>query len=171
MRKTSLILIILFALILSSCDSEDSNIIHLNPGVDTVEINEQWVDSGAHMSSGKSVITVFSEDDIDTSVLGEYEMTYMIELEDKEYEISRMVQVVDQTKPILSLLLGVDTVSQNDTWADGGCEVVDNSLETLSCSTDSEVDTTVVGMYEVIYTSEDSSGNVGTISRIVTVVE
>jgi len=171
MKKVVLILVILVVLSLSSCKKEPTVLVGLNPGVDTVEINEQWVDAGAYLTVEDLYLTGFSDDTVDTSSLGEYEVTYSILHDEKEYTITRMVQVSDQIAPILSILEGVDTVSIGEAWINGGCQVTDNSGETLTCTTDTIVNIVIAGVYEVIYTAEDSSGNEGTITRIVTVVE
>lgn len=171
MRKLVFVLVILVVLSLASCQNTPEVLYGMNPGVDTVEINEQWVDAGAYLTVSDVYLTEFSEDTVDTSSLGEYEVTYSIVHDEIEYTITRMVQVVDQTVPILSILEGVDTIAMNVVWIDGGCTVMDNSGETLICTTESVVDVSTVGVYEVLYTAEDSSGNEGTITRIVTVVE
>jgi hypothetical protein len=170
MRKVVFVLLLVMVLSLVGCKKAPTIHVGLNPGVDTTEINKQWSDTGAYLTVEDVYLTGFSEDAVDTSTLGEYEVTYSILHDDIEYSIIRMVQVVDQTSPILSILEGIDTIAVNAVWVDGGCEVMDNSGETLVCSTDSVVDTSTVGVYEVLYTAEDSSGNEGTIIRIVTVV-
>ena len=171
MRKLVLVMVILVVLLLTSCISDPEVHVGINPGVDTVEIHNQWSDTGAYLTVEDVYLTVFSGDEVDTSILGEHEVTYGITHGDEEYTITRMVQVVDQIAPVLSILEGVDTILLNETWIDGGCEVTDNSLEVLTCATSSVVDISLAGVYEVIYTAEDSSGNEGSITRVVTVVE
>lgn len=170
MKKLTFVLIILSVLLLTACETIDIK-VGLNPGVDVVEINETWIDAGAYLSAGETYTTSFSSDVVDTNTLGEYEIEYGIVYDDEEYTITRMVMVIDETAPVLTILEGVDTIALNDAWTDGGCTVIDNSGETLACSTDSVVDTSTAGEYEVIYYAEDSSENEGTIIRIVTVIE
>lgn len=169
MRKLILSMIIVMALLLSGCDGTSNVKTGLNPGLDTIEINEPWIDGGAYFIAGEEHVIVFSEDSVDETTLGEYTITYTFMFEDEEYNVTRMVIVLDQTAPILSILEGVDTIEVDELWIDGGCEVTDNSGETLTCSTESVVDMTIAGSYEVIYAAEDSSGNEGTITRIVVV--
>jgi hypothetical protein len=171
MKKALGILTIMIIVLLISCGKDYEVTISLNVGIDTVEIHEVWTDSGALLDTETDQITVYSSDSVDTSELGEYEIVYTYIYEGEEYSITRFVMVADQTNPIITLLSGIDTVQLNEDWVDGGCSVTDNSEEILICSTESVVDITEVGVYEVIYTAEDSSGNEGTITRIVTVVE
>ena len=171
MRKLVLVMVIALMFILTGCQGDETVHTGLNPGMDTIEINEEWYDAGAYLTVGEVYIVQFSEDDVDTSVLGEYTVMYIIRHEEVDYDITRMVLVLDQTAPVVTLLEGVDTITVNDDWTDGGCAVTDNSEEVLVCTTDSVVDTTTAGIYEVIYTAEDSSGNEGSMTRIVTVVE
>ena len=171
MRKLLSVLVVVAVVLLSSCGEGFEITINLNVGVDTIEVNESWIDSGATFDNGTQRVIVYSDDMVDTSTLGEYEITYGSVYEDIDYNITRYVMVTDQIAPILSLLEGVDTVTVNTSWTDGGCEVADNSLEQLNCATSSVVDITTAGVYEVVYTAVDSSGNEGTIARIVTVVQ
>ena len=170
MRKLQILIVLFVVVLLASC-GEDELKIRLNNGMDTVEINTPWVDAGAILVTEFETLLVYSDDVVDITTVGEYEISYTISYEDTDYSITRHVIVVDQTPPELTLLEGVDTISINTAWIDGGCAVTDNSLEELTCSTTSVVDHTVAGVYEIIYTATDSSGNVGTITRMVTVVE
>jgi len=171
MRKIWCIAALTMVLLLIGCGKDYEVTIGLNVGNDTVEIRELWTDSGAYVDTETERIPVFSTDTVNTAILGEYEITYNYTFEEKEYSITRYVMVADQTAPIITLLPGIDTIQLNEDWIDGGCSVTDNSGEVLTCTTDSVVDSTVAGEYQVLYTAEDSSGNEGFITRIVTVVE
>ncbi|MBU1141230.1 MAG: hypothetical protein KKG64_01780, partial [Firmicutes bacterium] len=54
MRKVFIILVIILVLSLSSCIelTEDNLKIQLNPGVDTIEVDDQFIDAGANASFG-----------------------------------------------------------------------------------------------------------------------
>ena len=171
MKKIVLLLSVILVLLMASCGKEKEVETGLNPGIDTVEINGTWTDAGAYLRTEEDDLVFFSDDEVDITVLGEYTIEYEKTFEEKLYKVTRMVVVLDETDPIVSLLSGLDTIQLNNDWVDGGCEVIDNSLEILTCSTESTVDTTTLGVYEVLYTAEDSSGNIGEITRIVTVVE
>jgi len=82
----------------------------------------------------------------------------------------RIVTVVDETPPVLSLKPGIDTITVDETWVDEGIQATDNSQEELEIVVQGEV-LPIVGIYEITYRVLDSSGNVSTIKRYVHVIE
>ena len=54
---------------------------------------------------------------------------------------------------------------------DAGIIVEDNSLETITYTSDDTVDIKKVGRYTLTYMATDSSGNISTIDRIVNATE
>lgn len=174
MRKSLIfILLIITVLALSACKKKDEINVDtvLNPGMDTIEINTVWTDEGVTLTSGEDTIIFYSDTQVDSSTLATIEVKYSLIYKDKTYSMIRYVTITDQTNPVLSILEGIDTIKVGSTWVDGGCSVVDNSLESLTCSTVDIVDSDTVGVYEITYTATDSSGNEGTIIRIVNVIE
>ena len=143
----------------------------LNAGVDTVEINTIWTDLGAKLVVNGSEYNMVTTDTVDTSSLGLYTINYTYTYEDTEYTVSRYVMVTDQTAPEITLNLGIDTVKVNSSWIDAGVSIIDNSGETLTAVITGTVDITTVGTYQITYTATDSSGNVSSIIRYVTVIE
>lgn len=172
MRKLLGLSLLLLIIILVSCGKKEDKItIELKEGFDTVEVNGTWVDKGAIYTNGEDEIIIYSEDTVDTTILGTVEVTYNITLGDTTFSATRYVTILDQTMPVLVLLEGIDTIVVNSTWTDSGCEVTDNSGETLTCTTVSIFDTTTIGIYAIVYTATDSSGNTGTATRYLNVVE
>jgi len=175
MKKLLTIGLLFLVLMLASC-KEDEEIIELIDfnmieGIDTIEINTQWIDSGIELSSDSFSFIVYSTDDVNTSILGLYEVNYTVEYNDVTYTETRYVMVTDQTPPQMELSSGLDTVIINTDWTDQGATVTDNSLEILSYTTTGTVDTSILGVYEIIYTAIDSSGNTTSLIRFVTVVD
>ncbi len=174
MRKLLIIVLLMFVIVLAGCSDkkEDEEItLQLIEGIDTIELDETWVDKGVLYTTGTTTVTIYSSDTIDNSELGTQEITYRVTSEGTEYVITRYVSVLDQTDPVLTILEGVDTILLNGTWTDSGCDVIDNSGETLTCTKIGTVDITSVGVYEVTYIATDSSGNEGAIIRYVNVIE
>lgn len=163
-----LIIIILLVFSLSACTSPE---LKLKPGQDTVEINTEWTDAGAVSQVGAEEYDLTTDDIVDTSTLGLYEITYTYQDDDQQYTITRFVQVTDQTPPVITLNAGLDTISVGDNWEDAGASVTDNSIEELEISVSGEVDTSTAGTYEITYTAIDSSGNTETLIRYVDVLE
>lgn len=169
MRKCVVVLILLFVLFLSACKKEDINMT-LEAGQDTVEINSEWNDSGAFLKVGNKRYQAESYGVVDTSTLGLYRIEYRYKYKGVTYHIYRYVQVVDQTKPVILLNPGIDTVKQGGTWVDAGATVSDNSNEEIVIYVSGVVDTNMVGTYEIVYTASDSSGNTAMVIRYVNIV-
>jgi hypothetical protein len=143
----------------------------LRSGSDTVEINTLWTDAQAYLSIEMEEIEVIGTHQIDTSVIGTYLVNYSIVHEEITYTLTRMVIVVDQTPPRLTLNPGIDTIKLGETWIDGHVTATDNSLGEISIVVVSNVNTNQVGQYQVVYTATDLSGNTSHIVRIVTVYQ
>ena len=179
MRK--LIFVLLFVFILAGCDSTESFTVdedlHLLPGQDTVEVFTDWIDAGAEMVINGLTVkaevleAVVLENEIDTSVLGIYQVNYAVEYSGETYTISRFVIVVDQIAPEITLNIGIDTVIIGEDWTDEGVTIIDNSLEVIVATLTGTVDTDTVGRYVITYTAVDSSGNETSVDRIVNVID
>jgi len=175
MKKLLLFTLLFIVLTLSSCkgETEIEELIEfkMNDGIDTVEINTQWIDAGIELSSDSFSFTIYSSDHVDTSTLGLYEINYSKEYNNVTYTKTRYVMVTDQTPPQMELCQGIDTVTLNSEWEYMGVNVTDNSLEVLTYSISGIVDTSVVGVYEIVYTATDSSGNTTQLTRYITVID
>lgn len=146
--------------------------MELNPGIDTIEINTDFVDAGVEATvDGRNLSVNVVDGEVDTSTLGTYTITYEATYESKAYRLERHVYVIDETPPVLELNPGVDTVFVGDDWTDAGVSVSDNSLEALDYTVTGDVDTLVAGTYEIIYSATDSSDNEGQVSRFVVVMD
>jgi len=191
MRKVLFILIVLFTFLLVGCGRtttqttevqttetqvittivNDEITLVLETGQDTIEINTEWVDVGAKFVVNDAEYLMSTTDEVNESLLGLYEIGYTYEYQSETYTITRYVIVVDQIVPIIELNLGVDTVKVGTSWTDTGVTVSDNSLETITPIVSGTVNTNAAGTYEITYTATDSSDNISTIIRYVTVIE
>jgi PKD repeat protein len=80
--------------------------------------------------------------------------------------------VVDGTPPVVALNGGPQmTVECHTTFADPGAGASDNCAGTLPVTVTGAVDANSVGIYQLTYTATDPSGNVGTATRTVEVVD
>ena len=173
MRKYLLGILVLTTFILSACNpTEEERIIVLGVGQDTVEINNIWIDAGAWLEYEDVKIDIdTTSGTVDTTTLGLYKITYSLTYEEKDYSILRYVIIVDQTNPVIGLNEGIDSITTDGTWTDSGAFVTDNSGEILTITVSGTVDTSIAGTYEIVYSAEDSSGNVERVTRYVTVFE
>ena len=76
----------------------------------------------------------------------------------------------DTTAPVVTVNTGTDTVELGGTWTDAGATATDAS-GAVTVVTTGTVDTNTVGDYIITYTSTDGSGNIGTATRTVNVVD
>ncbi|MFT5216632.1 MAG: hypothetical protein ACI83H_001760 [Glaciecola sp.] len=71
------------------------------------------------------------------------------------------------TSPVITVTPGADTVEQGSAWTDAGATADGGETVTVSGT----VDTSTPGTYTITYTAIDASGNTGTATRTVTVVD
>ena len=172
-RKLLIVLLVFTVIGLTACTDptiEDVS-IELREGVDTVEIGDEYEDPGAKAKAfGFIIAHEVISNNVDTSIIGVYEIQYSVTYQEITKSIKRIVTVVDTTKPIASLKAGIDTVSLNGTWVDAGITVSDNSDVTPSIVISGNVDTSQVGEYVITYCVTDDSGNETEIIRYVNVI-
>lgn len=164
-------LIFLSFLLLGCNDPTVKLEVVLNPGIDTIEVNTEFVDAGAKATYGRQTPAVPVEsNNVDPSKVGTYEIVYTISYQFQTVTIRRIVTVVDETPPSLILNPGVDTIRVGQSWVDAGALGSDNSLESVTITVLGSVDTSVVGDYTITYRGVDASGNSTEIVRIVSVI-
>lgn len=140
-------------------------------GANTIqlELNKQYDDLGANAQVCHMNKCVDISDDIvykinfDNAKIGEYELLYEVEYNNKKYTDKRVINVVDTEKPVITL---------NDKEALALCPG-ENYYETGFVAHDNYdgdiTDKVVVEIFDdlVIYTVEDSSGNVDEVRRVI----
>ena len=141
-------------------------VVTVTSGTDTVEQGATWTDAGATADSGE---TVTASGAVDTSTIGSYTITYTAT--DASGNVGTAIRTVtvnpDTTAPVITVISGTDTVEQGSTWTDAGATADTGETVTVSGS----VDENTAGTYTITYTATDASGNVGTATRAVTVVD
>ena len=145
-------------------DSVSPVITVLGDNPATVELGDVYVDAGATADTGEAVVTSGS---VDTSIVGTYTLTYTATDEaGNTGTATRTVNVVDTTAPLI-VINGVNpvTVELGSAYEDAGATVTD--LDSFTLTTDSDVDTSVIGTYSVVYTATDASGNSAFATRTV----
>ncbi len=140
-----------------------------------VRVYTDFADPGATATSRTGVtLAVNSGDNVDTSMLGNYYAWYTTEdAFGNRDSISRKVVVIDDVDPVLTLT-GTDTIVIEvfGNISDPGATVTDNYYSNLNFTVDSsQVNKKLVGVYDMIYYSIDGSGNMGSITRKVKVVD
>ena len=110
---------------------------------------------------------------VDMNTLGTYEVTYTINYKDKNYVLNRIIEVVDNKAPVLTLI-GNDEiiVKEGNSYNELGCTAVDNYDDKVNEKIQiiNYVNTNVTGLQTVSYFVTDDSGNTSSITRKVIVI-
>lgn len=146
----------------------------------SVEAGTTFTDPGATANDnidGDISTGITSSGNVDTSVIGDYTITYNVSdsSSNDAVEVSRTVTVADTIAPVLSLVGNTSiSLEVGENYADTGAIATDSfegDISTRIASTGS-VDTTMLGEYILMYNVSDSSGNNAvSIMRTVNVVD
>ena len=120
--------------------------VDLNPGIDTIYENEEWLDTGITLNDNRLSYIVNS--DINIKESGSYTIKYDIYFEQELVDtIIRIVNVIETPEnPIITINEGVTTILTGDDYIETGA--TSNVGEVII---ESNVDTNVVGIYKVTY--------------------
>jgi len=142
-------------------------VIILKGGVElAMEAGDKFVDPGASALDGldgdlTGKITVVGF--VDTGKYGEYELTYVVaDNSGNRTEAVRTIVVRDTVPPVLNLLGSTDyQINKGQLFNEPGYEAHDLVDGDLSSRVEvlGKVDTSQVGIYELIYTVKDKAGN------------
>ena len=171
MKKIILILIVTFTLV--GCKPKTPSITtSLSLSQDIINVYETHFDAGCYIVDGDNSVKMnVVENNIDNETIGNYFITYHKNYLDKDYVCKRLVKVVDDIPPTLTLNNGVDTIFVGDTHIDASITVTDNYDTLFTIITSSDVNSDLVGTYTITYRVTDSNNNTQTIIRYVNVIE
>jgi hypothetical protein len=158
-------------------DTTEPIITILGDNPATVEVGTPYADAGAtaiDIGDGDLTAEIVTTSTVDSNIVGSYTVTYAVE--DSSGNVAtavRTVNVVDTTEPVITILGdNPATVEVGMTYSDAGVtafDVGDGDLTDAVVVT-SNVNTSVLGSYTVIYDVMDSSGNAAMAIRTVNVV-
>lgn len=141
----------------------------------TVGIYDKYEELGVEAYINKKDISkdvIIDSSKVDMNSLGTYEVTYTIDYKDKKYTLNRIVEVIDNESPKLTLIGNEQIViNVGAVYHENGCTAIDNYDEKVSDKIKiiNHVNTNVTGVYSISYVATDSSGNTSSISRKVIV--
>lgn len=139
--------------------------LSFNPGVDTIDLNTEFIDEGAKASYGLRRLDVeVISDNVDVSIPGVYEIVYYTTYLGFEKTITRKVTVIDDQIPDVYLNVGLDTIFVGDPWVDAGID----SDEEVDVSVSGYVNVNIAGEYVITYMINDGEL---TLYRYVNVIE
>lgn len=167
MKKITILFLLIF--LLTSCKSNEPT-IKLTPGIDTIPQFSNYTPSTCMLETKDGTYQMEIKNNIDTSILTTQTIHYTFTYDNIDYSCQRKVFIVDESKPIVSINPGVDTITVNEEWTDMSVSYSDSSNGILTLTVDSLVDTSKVGTYLVTYTVTDASANEAKAIRYVHVV-
>ena len=109
---------------------------------------------------------------VDTTTVGSYIVIYTaIDSIGNEANITRNVTIIDVTPPTITLNGDANiTLKQNENYTELGATAFDAVDGNISVEVNGEVDTSIVGEYNINYIAKDIAGNESIAIRIVSVV-
>jgi len=133
----------------------------------TLEVGTSYTDAGATATDnydGDITSNIVTVNNVDTSTIGTYTVTYNVSDANSNAaaEVSRTVNVVDTTVPIITLTGEASvTIEVGSTYTDAGATASDNYDGDITSSivTVNNVDTSTIGTYTVTYNVSDANGN------------
>lgn len=142
---------------------------------ESLAVDSTWKDPFYLVSdtcSGVAGVTVSST--INNKLVGTYEITYTAtDSAGNSTSVKRNVMVIDTILPQISLI-GSSTVLLPvfGVYTDSGANVSDNYYKNLSYTITGKVNTSVIGIYKLVYSVTDSSGNgPASVTRTVEVID
>ena len=167
--KFKLLLFLSLFLLLGCVNTPKELEFKLNPGVDTINLYDEYTDPGAvAIYDQEELVVTVIENTVNTDEVGRYHIIYEVIHDDKSYTLKRTVDVV-LSEVTLSLNSGIDTIRLNESWVDSGITV--NTTLDFTVEVMSEVNAMEVGFYTVTYHVFLSDGRVYSIVRMVNVIE
>ena len=153
-------------------DTIAPDIIIIGDNPINTELGGSYEDKGATATDASGDVTVNSSGNVDTNTIATYTITYTsTDPSGNTGTATRTVNVVDTTAPVITVIgdLSID-IEQGKVYQDEGATAEDLSGD-VEVVTSGAVDTNVLGSYSITYTSTDPSGNTGTATRTVNVVD
>jgi hypothetical protein len=142
----------------------------------TVECHTAFVDPGAMASdacAGDLTSAITETGSVNSNAVGSYTLTYMVSDGSHSASVSRTVNVVDTTAPVIALN-GANpiTVECHTSFTDPGAIANDSCGGSFAATPSGTVNVNAPGTYTIIYNATDPSGNpAAPVSRTVNVVD
>lgn len=141
----------------------------------TLSVGNEYTEEGSTATVNKKDISknIKIDSNLDTKKIGKYEVKYTIKYHKKEYEVTRIVNVVDTTKPVIKLKDNAVVINQGEKYVEPGYKAIDNydGDITKNVVVKNNININKVGEYKVVYTVNDSSNNSVSVERKVIVKE
>lgn len=135
-----------------------------------LDVGEAYEDPGynAHIFDWNLNDKVQIYNSLDTGVIGNYHIEYVLPLFNEEHHLERDIEVIDSVPPVIELVGDAEiTMYTNDEYYENGAIANDNYDGDISdkIKIESNLDVSQEGEYAVKYIVYDSSGNRSDVSR------
>ena len=140
----------------------------------TVQYDDTYVDAGAAaIDNADGDVTVTVDGEVDTSSVGSYKLTFTAtDSSGNSSSATRAINVVDSVAPVITLAgEALMTVQFEALFEDVGATAVDNADGDITVMVNGAVDTSIIGVYELVYSATDNSDNTSSATRMVNVVD
>jgi hypothetical protein len=139
-----------------------------------LNVGDSYLDAGATAYDnvdGELTVTVTGL--VNTNKLGTYTQTYTAtDISGNSGSATRVITVIDEQVPVVTLQGEAEiTLYVGDLYLDAGATAYDNVDGELTVTVTGLVDTNKLGTYTQTYTAADTSGNIGSATRVVNVVD
>ena len=132
-----------------------------------LEVNNKYEEKGAKVKGTKNKYKTIGK--VNTKKVGKYTITYKVSLLKTTKSVTRTINVIDKTAPVITLNNNDISLYQNEEYKEPGYTATDNYDKDLKVDITGKVDTKTVGEYQLTYSTTDSSGNKTEVTRKVTV--
>ncbi|ASP49706.1 DUF5011 domain-containing protein [Cognaticolwellia beringensis] len=140
----------------------------------TVQYDDTYVDAGAAaIDNADGDVTVTVDGEVDTSSVGSYKLTFTAtDSSGNSSSATRAINVVDSVAPVITLAgEALMTVQFEALFEDVGATALDNADGDITVMVNGAVDTSIIGVYELVYSATDNSDNTSSATRMVNVVD
>ncbi|QVK16776.1 DUF5011 domain-containing protein [Mycoplasmatota bacterium] len=133
-------------------DDTTAPIITLNPGRDTIHVNEEYTDYGIVINDYSDTTTII-EGTVNSSTAGVYELTYRVTDSFGNVSIIKRYVNVLEKKPTVSFELesASTTIPLGNEYDDGDCIVYVDGIKQSCDVIDRNVDINTAGIYTITY--------------------
>ncbi len=143
-------------------------IIIVGDDKETVRVQTTYVEKGAKAEYHFQDVSqdIVKEGEVDTSVIGKYEIKYSITKDKKTAEKTRTVEVIDDVEPVITLKGEENVIASSlELYTEPGYEAIDNYDKELTDRVTTELVPEKENIYNKVYTVTDSSGNKASVIR------
>ena len=128
----------------------------------TIEVHNDYIESGAVVTDNYDTgLTATITGTVDKDVVGTYTVNYDVTDSNgnSAIQVTRIVNVVDTTPPVITVIGGDETIEIHTPYTDVGATATDNYDASITVTSSGNVNVDLLGDYTITYNAVDSNGN------------